>query len=101
MRRLLGRLPAPGLARGFALTLALTLFPLGSLFARDNWPTPPVVVDRAPQVSGPLTGGTADHTKFEVLKGPFDSGPEVTKACRLPHGDWRALHEEHPLDLVV
>jgi hypothetical protein len=35
----------------------------------------------SPQVSGPLQGGTADHTKFEELKGPFLSGPEVTKAC--------------------
>jgi hypothetical protein len=37
--------------------------------------------DPAPQVSGPLQGGTADHTKFEELKGPFASGPEVTQAC--------------------
>ena len=85
MRRLLGRSPVPGFAPGFALALALILFPLGSLCARDNWPTPPVVIDQAPQVSGPLTGGTADHTKFEALKGPFASGPEVTKACLSCH----------------
>ena len=26
------------------------------------------------------SNSTADHTKFEELKGPFTSGPEVTKA---------------------
>ncbi|MBN9673276.1 tetrathionate reductase family octaheme c-type cytochrome [Roseibium aggregatum] len=28
---------------------------------------------------------TADHTKFESLKGPFTSGPEVTRACLACH----------------
>lgn len=28
---------------------------------------------------------TADHSKFEVLKGPFVSGPDVTKACLTCH----------------
>ena len=42
-----------------------------------------------------LTGGaagaatsktaTADHEKFRQLAGPFDSGPEVTKACLYCH----------------
>lgn len=27
------------------------------------------------------SNSTADHSKFEQLKGPFESGPEVTKAC--------------------
>ena len=27
------------------------------------------------------SNSTADHSKFEQLKGPFNSGPEVTKAC--------------------
>ncbi len=75
MRALLGALLAL-----ISLTLAIP-----AAQARDNWPTPPVVVDKAPQVSGPLTGGTADHTKFEELKGPFASGPEVTKACLRCH----------------
>lgn len=30
-------------------------------------------------------GSTADHTKFEQLKGPFSGGPEVTKSCLLCH----------------
>jgi len=33
--------------------------------------------DRAP--------ATADHTKFEALKGPFNSAPEVTAACLTCH----------------
>ncbi len=74
MRRLLGHLRV--------LALALTLVPPGTAPARDNWPTPPIKADEpAPEVSGPLTGGTADHTKFESLKKPFASGPEVTRAC--------------------
>lgn len=28
---------------------------------------------------------TADHTKFDALKGPFASGPELTKACLSCH----------------
>lgn len=28
---------------------------------------------------------TADHSKFEALKGPFASGPEVTRACLTCH----------------
>jgi len=28
---------------------------------------------------------TADHSKFDILKGPFASGPEVTKACLSCH----------------
>ena len=28
---------------------------------------------------------TADHAKFEILNGPFKSGPEVTKACLTCH----------------
>ena len=49
--------------------------------ARDNWPTPPATPPVSSQVSGPLQGGTADHTKFEELQGPFLTGPEVTVAC--------------------
>lgn len=36
----------------------------------------PALADPAP---------TADHTKFEALDGPFQSGPEVTKACLSCH----------------
>lgn len=31
------------------------------------------------------TNSTADHAKFEELKGPFTSGPEVTRACLKCH----------------
>jgi len=31
------------------------------------------------------TNSTADHSKFEALKKPFASGPEVTKACLTCH----------------
>jgi len=29
----------------------------------------------------PVFASTADHSRFEELKGPFETGPEVTKAC--------------------
>lgn len=31
------------------------------------------------------TPSTADHSRFEALQGPFNSGPEVTKACLSCH----------------
>ncbi|MEZ5840852.1 MAG: tetrathionate reductase family octaheme c-type cytochrome [Hyphomicrobiales bacterium] len=39
------------------------------------------------QVSDKKPGGTADHSKFEALKGPFASGPDVTKACLTCHNE--------------
>ncbi|MCS6870982.1 MAG: tetrathionate reductase family octaheme c-type cytochrome [Anaerolineae bacterium] len=34
---------------------------------------------------GVAQGATADHSKFEILKGPFATGPEVTAACLTCH----------------
>jgi len=67
----------------FVALLSILLFAGGltPLPARDAWPTPPINLRTASEVSGPLTGGTADHHKFDELKGPFASGPEVTQAC--------------------
>ncbi len=70
---------------GIALALLLMSIARAPVQARDNWPTPPATPNPAVQVSGPLTGGSADHTKFEVLQKPFASGPEVTKACLSCH----------------
>ncbi len=39
--------------------------------------------ETAPALPG--KGSTADHTKFEVLKQSFASGPDVTKACLTCH----------------
>ena len=33
------------------------------------------------------TNSTADHSKFEALKGPFANGSEVTKACLTCHNE--------------
>ncbi len=38
----------------------------------------------APNIKNP-TKGTADHTKFKELQGPFASGSEVTKVCLSCH----------------
>jgi len=71
---------------GRSVTAALLAFALGGLvqFAQadaGSWPTPPATDAPAPQISGPLQGGTADHTKFDELKGPFANGSDVTRAC--------------------
>nr|WP_242467702.1 tetrathionate reductase family octaheme c-type cytochrome [Thiocapsa imhoffii] len=68
-----------------ALACCLVLIGAGTSYARDQWPTPPAADEPTPQVSGPLRGGTADHSKFDVLQGPFASGPEVTVACLSCH----------------
>lgn len=44
--------------------------------------------------SGPASGSTADHARFEALRGPFASGPEVTKACLSCHTEAaKQVHE--------
>lgn len=40
---------------------------------------------KALQLSGKPAGGTADHSKFEILQQDFKSGPDVTKACLTCH----------------
>ncbi len=40
-----------------------------------------------PQAAPRATNSTADHTKFEALKGPFKNGSEVTKACLTCHNE--------------
>ncbi len=40
---------------------------------------------------GAVKSSTADHSKFPALKGPFASGPEVTKACLTCHTE--AAHQ--------
>ena len=39
----------------------------------------------APESSATSNASTADHAKFDELTGPFESGPEVTKACLTCH----------------
>lgn len=68
------------LLRGAGVALLLWL-PLLAAADAGSWPTPPATDEPPPQVSGPLSGGTADHTKFEELAGPFTDGSEVTQAC--------------------
>ncbi len=44
-----------------------------------------------------LSGTTADHSKFEVLRKPFASGPEVTQACLSCHTEAsdQVMHTVH------
>lgn len=48
-------------------------------------PWPAVAAPAAAPARSAVT--TADHGKFEALKGPFASGPEVTKACLSCHNE--------------
>ncbi len=50
-------------------------------------PPPPPVVN---QTSGAVLGETADHSKFEALKGPFADSAAVTKACATCHTEAEA-----------
>ena len=43
-----------------------------------------IVTDTSPSIRDDGES-TADHSKFESLEGPFESGPEVTKACLSCH----------------
>ncbi len=45
-----------------------------------------IVTDTTPSIRDDGES-TADHTKFDALQGPFESGPEVTKACLSCHTD--------------
>lgn len=44
-----------------------------------------LAVDGAPAKAGKISASTADHTKFEQLKGPFAQGSDVTRACLSCH----------------
>lgn len=52
-------------------------------------PPPPAIVTASGAAANPLKPriikGTADHSKFDILKKPFASGPEVTAACLTCH----------------
>lgn len=67
------------------LLVAFAVLPLAQVQASEevhtfpSKPTAPMVIEG--QKSANKAGGTADHSKFKQLQGPFASGPEVTKAC--------------------
>ncbi len=80
--------------RNNTLSLAVVLAVAGLVgTARAETATEPASL--APEVPG--QGSTADHSKFEVLKGPFASGPEVTKACLSCHTEasTQVMHTLH------
>ncbi len=51
----------------------------------------------AAHMSDPVKALTADHSKFEILKGPFASGAEVTAACLSCHTEAsnQVMHSVH------
>ncbi|MBK5942479.1 cytochrome C [Halorhodospira halophila] len=61
---------------GLLMVLAGTSFAAGA----EEF-EPPIPGEEAPTEPG----STADHTKFSLLEGPFETGPEVTEACLQCH----------------
>jgi octaheme c-type cytochrome (tetrathionate reductase family) len=73
----------------------------GLLAAVALWAGAGAVAQTVPDQPGATTAelrdSTADHSKFEKLKGPFASGPEVTAACLSCHTEAGAqmMHSIH------
>lgn len=59
--------------------------------------TPATALSLAAHMSDPVKRGTADHSKFEILKQDFKSGPEVTAACLSCHTEAsnQVMHSIH------
>ncbi|SOB97925.1 octaheme c-type cytochrome (tetrathionate reductase family) [Rhodobacter sp. JA431] len=60
-------------------------------------PDPATLAANAALITDPVAGLTADHSKFDILKGPFASGPEVTAACLSCHTEAsnQVMHSVH------
>lgn len=60
-------------------------------------PDPATLAARAAHMSDPVAKATADHSKFDILKGPFASGSEVTAACLSCHTEAgnQVMHSVH------
>lgn len=60
-------------------------------------PDAAALASKAAHMSDPVKKLTADHSKFDVLKGPFASGPEVTAACLSCHTEAsnQVMHSVH------
>ncbi|MGO9172540.1 MAG: tetrathionate reductase family octaheme c-type cytochrome [Rhodomicrobium sp.] len=82
----------PRASIAIAAIVSLLAFPLGttSIVAGElqgeqgEAPPQPVKPEHPPARS---TNSTADHSKFDALKGPFANGSEVTKACLTCHNE--------------
>ncbi|MCB1526169.1 MAG: hypothetical protein KDJ45_00520 [Hyphomicrobiaceae bacterium] len=72
------------LALGFATLLLMLVAPVPSN-AEENQTVAKPQNPVADQQHGSRAGGTADHSKFKVLEGPFLTGSDVTRACLTCH----------------
>ena len=79
----LARMPAIAMAMAGIFMCAPGMTPVraGELQGEAGTAQP----EKAPPLPPRASNSTADHSKFEALKGPFASGPEVTKACLTCH----------------
>ena len=72
----------------FFLAVGLATMASAQTIAEDNAATTPVrtEADARPIAGGqPVPSLTADHAKFEKLRGPFETASDVTKACLSCH----------------
>lgn len=69
----------------YALALAFVHAICVFSYAEAEPSVQPARIPVANQKSSNRSGGTADHSKFDVLKKDFKSGPEVTEACLSCH----------------
>lgn len=69
--------------RALMLGLMLAHLPVSSVLASTPTATPATTPVQA--TAKAATHSTADHSKFDILKKPFASGPEVTRACLSCH----------------
>jgi octaheme c-type cytochrome (tetrathionate reductase family) len=95
------------------LSFVLCLSPIAAGAAEHGQGDEPIdsdmnyrIVDRVTPTQRGDDESTADHSRFDELKGPFASGPEVTKAClschteagrhfmKSIHWTWEYVHPE-------
>lgn len=76
-----------------AVTTSEPASPAGAM----SRPDPETLAARAAHGADPVKPITADHTKFDLLKGPFASGSEVTAACLSCHTEAsnQVMHSVH------
>ncbi len=80
------------MALNFLLAASILMLTAFGASAQTQSPLP-----AAPATSPAGTGSTADHSKFDILKREFTSGPEVTAACLTCHteADDQVMHSIH------
>ena len=88
---------AVSLAFGPAVAEVAATGPAAPPTGAMSHPDAATLAARASHAGDPVKAVTADHSKFDVLKGPFASGSEVTAACLSCHTEAsnQVMHSVH------